>query len=208
VMVTSEPSELAAYRDSGVAAHASSVPPMPAPLGGLGSTDRMQAGMAAGDGSDVVSEIGRATICRCCLHCSGCSPLPPSCLPARRDHARLSIDRLALGMTLTQGVFVDSSGHVLEAASGNIGVLTKGGVLVTPPLDNTANGASMQRLLQLVQEVRARAWGSGGGKRVSGHALHMRTRVCCSPPRGLPPLPTHGVRVRSLCRRGAACPVA
>ncbi|KAG1659725.1 hypothetical protein FOA52_012265 [Chlamydomonas sp. UWO 241] len=102
VMVTSEPSELAAYRDSGVAAHASSVPPLPAPLGGLGSTDRMQAGMAAGDGSNV-------------------------------------------------GVFVDGSGHVLEAANGNIGVLTAAGVLVTPPLDNTANWASMQRLLQLVQ---------------------------------------------------------
>lgn len=50
-----------------------------------------------------------------------------------------------------QGIFVDSSGNVLEAPNANVGIITHEGCLVIPPFDNCLPGVSVRHLMELAQ---------------------------------------------------------
>ncbi|GAB4816094.1 hypothetical protein N2152v2_003140 [Parachlorella kessleri] len=49
-----------------------------------------------------------------------------------------------------QGIFVDGDGYVSEGPNMNIAVLLKDGTLVVPPFDNSLNGITIQRVMELL----------------------------------------------------------
>ena len=53
-----------------------------------------------------------------------------------------------------QGLFVDEAGFVLEGPNSNFAILTEDDVFVTPPFDNVLAGVTIQRLMELLPEVR------------------------------------------------------
>lgn len=70
---------------------------------------------------------------------------------------------MSSSLAVSQGVFLDDKGNVLEGPNSNFAMVTQEGVLVTPPYDSILAGITIQTLVQLVQQVRGCWNGEGPG---------------------------------------------
>ncbi len=77
----------------------------------------------------------------CCQYMQQATPWPP-------------LHAADLQLVPPQAFFVDGDGYVLEAPTANIGIITHDRKLVVPPFDACIAGITMQRIMELVGEVR------------------------------------------------------